>query len=49
MASRVRLLDLVHGSLDRLTRQRTRYEDREVLIAPYTFAARTERADLDLI
>ena len=49
MASGVRLLDLVHGGLDRLPRQRTRYEDREVLIAPYTFAARAERADLDLI
>ena len=49
MASGVRLLDLVHGGLYTLTRQRARYEDREVLIAPYTFAARAERADLDLI
>ena len=49
MASRVRLLDLVHGGLDGLARQRARHEDREVLIAPYAFAARAERTDLDLI
>ena len=49
MASRVRLLDLVHGGLDGLARQRARHEDREVLIAPYAFAARAERTDLNLI
>lgn len=49
MASRVRLLDLVHGGLDGLARQRARYKYRKFFIAPYAFAARAERADLNLI
>lgn len=49
MASGVRLLDLIHGGLDGLTRQRARYKYRKFFIAPYAFAARAERADLDLI
>lgn len=49
MASRVRLLDLVHGGLDGLARQRTRHKYRKFFVAPYALAARAERADLDLI
>lgn len=49
MASRVRLLDLVHGDLDGLARQRTRHKYRKFFVAPYALAARAERADLDLI
>lgn len=49
MASGVRLLDLVHGGLDGLARQRTRHKYRKFFVAPYTLAARAERADLDLI
>lgn len=49
MASRVRLLDLVHGDLDGLARQRARHKYRKFFVAPYAFAARAERADLDLI
>lgn len=49
MASRVRLLDLVHGGLDGLARQRARHKYRKFFVAPYAFAARAERADLDLI
>lgn len=49
MASGVRLLDLVHGGLDGLARQRARYKYRKFFIAPYALAARAERADLDLI
>ena len=49
MASGVRLLDLVHGGLDGLARQRTRHKYRKFFVAPYALAARAERADLDLI
>lgn len=49
MASGVRLLDLVHGGLDRLTRQRARHKYRKFFVAPYALATRAERADLDLI
>lgn len=49
MASGVRLLDLVHGGLDGLARQRARHKYRKFFVAPYALAARTERANLDLI
>lgn len=49
MASGVRLLDLVHGGLDGLARQRARHKYRKFFVAPYALAARAERADLDLI
>lgn len=49
MASGVRLLDLVHGGLDRLPRQRARHKYRKFFVAPYALATRAERADLDLI
>lgn len=49
MASGVRLLDLVHGGLDGLARQRARHKYRKFFIAPYALAARAERANLDLI
>ena len=49
MASRVRLLDLVHGGLNGLARQRARHKYRKFFVTPYALAARAERADLDLI
>lgn len=49
MASRVRLLDLIHDGLDGLARQRARHKYRKFFVAPYALAARAERADLDLI
>lgn len=49
MAFGVRLLDFVNGSLNRLSRQGPRHKDREVFVSPYSFAARAERADRNLI
>ena len=49
MASRVRLLDLIHDGLDGLARQRARHKYRKFFVAPYALAARAERADLVLI
>lgn len=45
----IRFLDFVNGGLNGLTRQGSRHKDREVFVSPYPFAARAERADLDLI
>ena len=49
MSLGVRFLDLVNDGLHGLSRQGSRHEDREVFVTPYSFAARAERADLDLI
>ena len=45
----IRLLDFVNGGLDRLSRQGPRHKDGEILVSPYSFAARAERADRNLI
>ena len=45
----IRFLDFVNGGLNGLTRQGSRHKDREVFVSPHPFAARAERADLDLI
>ena len=37
------------AGLDRLSRQCPRHKDREVFVSPYSFAARAERADRNLI
>ena len=49
MAFGIRLLDLIDGGLDRLSRQGPQHKDREVFVSPYSFAARAERADRNLI
>jgi len=49
MALGISLFDFVYDRHDLLPRQGVGYKDRKVLIAAYTFAARTERLDFNLV